>query len=58
MYCLQYMIDFKHAYIICIYICTYSMKEKVGKEGNDMETRGCSLNEMIMDGKTNSVIFE
>lgn len=52
------MIDFKHAYIICIYICTYSMKEKVGKEGNDIEKRGCSLNEMIMDGKTNSVIFE
>lgn len=44
--------------ILYAYICTYSMKEKVGKEGNDMEKRGCSLNEMIMDRKTNSVIFE
>lgn len=54
MYCLQYMIDFKYAYIICmcVHIYTYSVKEMVGKGGNDMEKRGFSLNEMIMDRKT------
>lgn len=37
---------------VCVYIYTYSVKEMVGKGGNDMKNRGFSLNEMIMDRKT------